>query len=144
MVLRYAVRIRSFDHRRSSCQASAASLSLRLIVRSRFVYVFLTNCCVMVDPPWTTFLFRTSAQTARMIPLKSTPRCSQKRRSSTDTMACFITGAISFELTTTRLSSPWRTASTVLPSERSEEHTSELQSRENLVCRLLLEKKKKT
>src|SRR5436309_14913080 len=29
----------------------------------------------------------------------------------------------------------------VLP--RSEEHTSELQSRENLVCRLLLEKKKK-
>src|SRR5690606_40305386 len=31
-----------------------------------------------------------------------------------------------------------------LPSfKRSEEHTSELQSRENLVCRLLLEKKKK-
>src|SRR5690606_41268294 len=28
-------------------------------------------------------------------------------------------------------------------SQRSEEHTSELQSRENLVCRLLLEKKKK-
>src|SRR5690606_40621232 len=30
------------------------------------------------------------------------------------------------------------------PVERSEEHTSELQSRENLVCRLLLENKKKT
>src|SRR5690606_21039902 len=30
-----------------------------------------------------------------------------------------------------------------VPVERSEEHTSELQSRENLVCRLLLEKKKK-
>src|SRR5690606_39400808 len=29
------------------------------------------------------------------------------------------------------------------PRKRSEEHTSELQSRENLVCRLLLEKKKK-
>src|SRR5436309_8820256 len=29
------------------------------------------------------------------------------------------------------------------PCWRSEEHTSELQSRENLVCRLLLEKKKK-
>src|SRR5690606_41890548 len=28
--------------------------------------------------------------------------------------------------------------------KRSEEHTSELQSRENLVCRLLLEKKKKS
>src|SRR5690606_41873323 len=31
----------------------------------------------------------------------------------------------------------------ILSGERSEEHTSELQSRENLVCRLLLEKKKK-
>src|SRR5690606_41087945 len=31
-----------------------------------------------------------------------------------------------------------------LKAGRSEEHTSELQSRENLVCRLLLEKKKKT
>src|SRR5690242_5316885 len=30
------------------------------------------------------------------------------------------------------------------PSKRSEEHTSELQSHVNLVCRLLLEKKKKT
>src|SRR5690606_41602459 len=30
-----------------------------------------------------------------------------------------------------------------LLADRSEEHTSELQSRENLVCRLLLEKKKK-
>src|SRR5688572_31600542 len=29
------------------------------------------------------------------------------------------------------------------PSHRSEEHTSELQSQSNLVCRLLLEKKKK-
>src|SRR5690625_5885621 len=31
-----------------------------------------------------------------------------------------------------------------LPQRRSEEHTSELQSRGHLVCRLLLEKKKKT
>src|SRR5690606_41754315 len=31
-----------------------------------------------------------------------------------------------------------------LATARSEEHTSELQSRENLVCRLLLEKKKKS
>src|SRR5690606_42034515 len=37
---------------------------------------------------------------------------------------------------TTRASAAWST-------KRSEEHTSELQSRENLVCRLLLEKKKK-
>src|SRR2546430_6162205 len=36
-------------------------------------------------------------------------------------------------------------ATTISPAgvERSEEHTSELQSQSNLVCRLLLEKKKK-
>src|SRR3712207_7336047 len=33
--------------------------------------------------------------------------------------------------------------SSELPTRRSEEHTSELQSRQYLVCRLLLEKKKK-
>src|SRR2546430_3973744 len=34
-------------------------------------------------------------------------------------------------------------ASVAAPEPRSEEHTSELQSQSNLVCRLLLEKKKK-
>src|SRR2546430_8084295 len=42
---------------------------------------------------------------------------------------------------------PWRTtradSSTSPRDVRSEEHTSELQSQSNLVCRLLLEKKKK-
>src|SRR2546427_1102879 len=40
---------------------------------------------------------------------------------------------------------PWRTAPAcpLSPPPRSEEHTSELQSQSNLVCRLLLEKKKK-
>src|SRR3712207_7359309 len=38
---------------------------------------------------------------------------------------------------------PWRTMDRVLRAGRSEEHTSELQSRQYLVCRLLLEKKKK-
>src|SRR2546422_6995306 len=41
----------------------------------------------------------------------------------------------------------WQAPSRSLPSSRSarsEEHTSELQSRLHLVCRLLLEKKKKT
>src|SRR5690625_6613178 len=37
-----------------------------------------------------------------------------------------------------------RTVEAVLESARSEEHTSELQSRGHLVCRLLLEKKKNT
>src|SRR5690349_24145208 len=46
-------------------------------------------------------------------------------------------------------STPRRTTSTSFsrstrrPTPRSEEHTSELQSRRDLVCRLLLEKKKK-
>src|SRR5688572_32738942 len=36
-----------------------------------------------------------------------------------------------------------RAVAIVLARQRSEEHTSELQSQSNLVCRLLLEKKKK-
>src|SRR5690349_23911581 len=42
--------------------------------------------------------------------------------------------------------SSWRESASTgssFPRERSEEHTSELQSRRDLVCRLLLEKKKK-
>src|SRR5260370_30301635 len=39
---------------------------------------------------------------------------------------------------------PLLIAAAILPARRSEEHTSELQSHLNLVCRLLLEKKKKT
>src|SRR2546421_8375226 len=37
----------------------------------------------------------------------------------------------------------WTPSSTIPTATRSEEHTSELQSRSDLVCRLLLEKKKK-
>src|SRR3712207_7158383 len=40
-----------------------------------------------------------------------------------------------------RLDDAWATGSSIMP-QRSEEHTSELQSRQYLVCRLLLEKKK--
>src|SRR5258708_24458815 len=41
----------------------------------------------------------------------------------------------------TLLSDQWKTGA-VSPTLRSEEHTSELQSPDHLVCRLLLEKKK--
>src|SRR5690606_40561540 len=44
-------------------------------------------------------------------------------------------------LTTNRASLPEHSSYVGLAPLRSEEHTSELQSRENLVCRLLLEKK---
>src|SRR5690606_41163774 len=40
------------------------------------------------------------------------------------------------------LSAAAQRADSIAAPNRSEEHTSELQSRENLVCRLLLEKKK--
>src|SRR5436309_8964647 len=59
------------------------------------------------------------------------------------------TGAGSWAATRCGRSRPrrvWRCPRTMPPARsrrRSEEHTSELQSRENLVCRLLLEKKKK-
>src|SRR2546430_4581857 len=46
----------------------------------------------------------------------------------------------------TPVMSAWAVRNVVLPAPvpfRSEEHTSELQSQSNLVCRLLLEKKKK-
>src|SRR5215217_8555535 len=43
----------------------------------------------------------------------------------------------------TRSSSAWRRCPASCRRCRSEEHTSELQSRQYLVCRLLLEKKKK-
>src|SRR3712207_7057797 len=62
----------------------------------------------------------------------TTPACTRTQRSA---------GLIS------RMRSMWRETSTTRPSEsdwplvRSEEHTSELQSRQYLVCRLLLEKK---
>src|SRR5688572_32015847 len=42
----------------------------------------------------------------------------------------------------TRVTSPTSAPPTTPTSGRSEEHTSELQSQSNLVCRLLLEKKK--
>src|SRR2546427_7129092 len=71
--------------------------------------------------PYTT-LFRSLAASSRSPDTRSSPepgnrspmRC--RRRSSVSTMR--------------------------VPSRRSEEHTSELQSQSNLVCRLLLEKKK--
>src|SRR5438874_10691734 len=45
--------------------------------------------------------------------------------------------------TITRMDAVWVFPSILPGSIRSEEHTSELQSRRDLVCRLLLEKKKK-
>src|SRR5690606_40358430 len=51
--------------------------------------------------------------------------------------SCSIEAAPAYPMAVRRPPTSWK-------SRRSEEHTSELQSRENLVCRLLLEKKKST
>src|SRR5690625_3255653 len=49
------------------------------------------------------------------------------------------TSGLAIRMTT----APWASLVTLTSAERSEEHTSELQSRGHLVCRLLLEKKKR-
>src|SRR2546427_5682864 len=48
------------------------------------------------------------------------------------------------EVVNARLAGDGRRGARVVAGDRSEEHTSELQSQSNLVCRLLLEKKKTT
>src|SRR5690606_41421597 len=53
-----------------------------------------------------------------------------------------ISGEVHSGFTTLRASLPVNLKGQCARWMRSEEHTSELQSRENLVCRLLLEKKK--
>src|SRR2546430_6497036 len=55
-----------------------------------------------------------------------------------------IVTVLSLRFTTARSSSPslLKSPRTSVKGPRSEEHTSELQSQSNLVCRLLLEKKK--
>src|SRR5256712_2119665 len=55
------------------------------------------------------------------------------RRGGSVTATITVPGAVRVTLWTRGAGEPWK---------RSEEHTSELQSRSDLVCRLLLEKKK--
>src|SRR5438270_10711801 len=64
---------------------------------------------------------------------------SERRRTTTATTAASCAGS---RCTASRPTSSPTTTSTPSPTAtRSEEHTSELQSQPNLVCRLLLEKK---
>src|SRR3989454_8887281 len=70
--------------------------------------------------PSTTALMGTAARSSGRTPANDPP--------------CLPTGVLTASTTKASL--------TVRPTQRSEEHTSELQSPCNLVCRLLLEKKK--
>src|SRR3989449_10796422 len=76
-------------------------------------------------------------------PLKSTSSITVSSRSSTNfLMNGWFIRAVTFQ-SMERTSSPGWYSRTSSKFIRSEEHTSELQSRLHLVCRLLLEKKKK-
>src|SRR5688572_31643203 len=82
--------------------------------------------------PYTT-LFR-SGTSSRLVATDSTQRQLPSRWRSR------------YRATSTEVFGPFSSCSITLTMVgwRSEEHTSELQSQSNLVCRLLLEKKKKT
>src|SRR5690606_41438793 len=81
--------------------------------------------------PYTT-LFRSrprsSAASSATMPRASRPRRSPSHSTRRASLLPLVGTGVSAQSTATQ--------------SRSEEHTSELQSRENLVCRLLLEKKK--
>src|SRR5690606_42037366 len=91
-----------------------------------FLFVFSRQPPGSTLFPYTT-LFRSSARrasvsiAARASAMARSAPLSTSRINAAALLARLVTGVIEF---------------------RSEEHTSELQSRENLVCRLLLEKKK--
>src|SRR5437870_9703371 len=60
-------------------------------------------------------------------------------------LAAYATGLAAVAVQSGTGAGPWRLVpALVVAGLRSEEHTSELQSRGHLVCRLLLEKKNKT
>src|SRR5690606_40547060 len=91
--------------------------------------------------PYTT-LFRSNTSSGPCSPrrahrLSTSPkrRCSQRKPSASSFSAIHCWQPASSGVTEAR-----RISSQVYSRTRSEEHTSELQSRENLVCRLLLEK----
>src|SRR5262249_56313039 len=79
----------------------------------------------------------------------SAPTRSGPRRQPASTSSCSTRPATTFAVTASRWTACFRgarsrshRATATRGSTRSEEHTSELQSLTNLVCRLLLEKKK--
>src|SRR5688572_32341039 len=88
-------------------------------------------------PRSTLFPYTTLFRSCRLLALVRLPRCSARGCSCSEARATRPQGLVVCSLrrkATTQLSTAGR---------RSEEHTSELQSQSNLVCRLLLEKKKK-
>src|SRR2546429_3850617 len=73
------------------------------------------------------------------------PEAAARTKRQRKATCCGVLGAASHRTTCSRSSAAKLTSGLILAmrTHRSEEHTSELQSRLHLVCRLLLEKKKK-
>src|SRR3712207_8554177 len=104
-------------------------------------------CCFFFNDTATTEIYTLSLHDALPISAVSS-RCS--RGSASRSAACCTSSS---ESSRSGSPAPWRTRAGRLRAaqvrrrrpapDRSEEHTSELQSRQYLVCRLLLEKKKK-
>src|SRR5690606_41295047 len=79
------------------------------------------------------------------LPISSRPRTRSTTKAPSRCPKRSSTGSCCGSRSATRAGrGSWRCWIGSTASIRSEEHTSELQSRENLVCRLLLEKKKNT
>src|SRR2546422_2131999 len=130
--LRFASSIRSFSWRRDSLSFSVSSRCLTHVSCSCTApcacSLWRSRACFARSsrPSWTASTARRSQSSALFF---SVSTCAERRFSSAMAAAtcCFAFAS-------------WLRMSTI----RSEEHTSELQSRLHLVCRLLLEKKKKT
>src|SRR5688572_31348770 len=93
-------------------------------------------CLFFFNDPATTEIYTLSLHDA--LPIWPRPTIS-----SSSTATCCCTRVSWPIIAATRARDISRRACACAPTRRSEEHTSELQSQSNLVCRLLLEKKKK-
>src|SRR2546427_9112791 len=110
-------------------------MSVSASVGSRRRAGFLTRC----PPP------SAGGRTARRRPMGNSHDTLHEPNEPTDRLRCRRRRAPWRLRDRPRLQAPFGgpAADVPGPGDRSEEHTSELQSQSNLVCRLLLEKKKK-
>src|SRR5439155_22615476 len=97
------------------------------------------RCFFFFIVPSTTAIYPLSLHDALPICGRLAPRLSRRRAAAGRRRADMRTLVLTIVVAVLAAVSPWGTPA----AARSEEHTSELQSRGHLVCRLLLEKKKK-
>src|SRR3712207_7045636 len=98
------------------------------------VYTYLIFFFLMIRrPPRSTLFPYTTLFRSEKVERDCWLNGNRRQTAPAQRMADFVNGRLSADLP----------KSSYAPGLRSEEHTSELQSRQYLVCRLLLEKKKK-